>query len=222
MTKTRFIVVRHGEAVGNIIRIFHGQHNSSLTSDGHLQAERAAQFLKDYKIDHIYSSDLDRTLSTAKHIAAGRNLEIKLDSRLREINGGKWENVPWDDLPGLFPESYGHWENDISKTAMPEGETVFEMFERTKKAFSDISAKHPGETVCVVTHGTVLRALVCLWRNIPLADMQKVPWFDNASITIVDYTDSGYNIIEEGINRHLEGISTFQKQSWWQRYSEKN
>ena len=221
MTKTRLIVVRHGEAEGNIIRIFHGQYNSSLTEDGHLQAERAAKFLKDYKIDQIYSSDLDRTMSTAAHIAKGRNIIIKTDSRLREIDGGKWENVPWDDLPGMFPESYGHWENDISKTIMPEGESVGQMFERTKNAFQDIADSHPGETICIVCHGTVIRALVCLWRGIPLEDMQKVAWFDNASITIVDYTKRGYEIIAEGINSHLEGISTFGKQDWWQRYSEK-
>ncbi len=221
MKKTRFIMVRHGEADGNIIRIFHGQYNSNLTEDGHVQARRAADFLKNYKIDHIYSSDLKRTFSTARHIADGRNLEIKTDSRLREIDGGKWENVPWDDLPEMFPESYSHWENDIAKTKMPDGESIEEMFERTKKALSDISAMHPGETVCVVTHGTVLRALVCLWRGIPLSDMQKIPWFDNASITIVDYTENGYEIVEEGISSHLDGVSTFGKQDWWQRYSEK-
>ncbi len=220
MKKTRFIIVRHGEAYGNIIRIFHGQYNSELTEDGHIQAKRAALFLKNYKIDHIYSSDLNRTLSTAAYIAKDRGIEIKTDRRLREIDGGKWENVPWDELPGLFPESYSHWENDIAKTQMPDGESVRQMFERTKSALSDIAAAHPGETVCVVTHGTVLRALVCLWRGIELDDMQKMPWFDNASITIVDYTSDGYEIIDEGINRHLDGVSTFGKQSWWQRYSE--
>lgn len=220
MTKTRIIVVRHGEAEGNIIRIFHGQYNSTLTEDGHLQAERAAQYLKNINIDHIYSSDLTRTISTAEHIAKNRNLTIKTDSRLREIYGGLWENVPWDDLPERFPESYDCWENDISKTVMPEGESVDEMFSRTRDAFADIASRHPGETVCIVTHGTVIRALVCLWRNIALADMQKVPWFDNASITIVDYAGGNYEIIDEGISSHLEGVSTFQKQSWWQRYSE--
>lgn len=222
MEKTRFIVVRHGEADGNIIRIFHGQYNSNLTEDGHIQAERAAEFLKNYKIDHIYSSDLNRTLSTAEHIANARKIQIKTDSRLREIDGGKWENIPWDDLPEMFPESYRHWENDIAKTSMPDGESVCDMFERTRSAFDDIASAHPGETVCVVTHGTVLRALVCLWRGIPLADMQKVPWFDNASITIVDYTDTGYEIIKEGLSSHLDGVSTFSKQSWWQRYNEDN
>lgn len=220
MRKTKFIVVRHGEAEGNIIRIFHGQYNSNLTDDGHIQAERAALYLKDFKIDQLYSSDLSRTVDTAKHIAKYHNLEIHTNPLLREIDGGKWENVPWDDLPGMFPESYGHWENDIAKTVMPGGESISEMFERTKSAFSDLAAAHSGETVCVVTHGTVIRALLCLWRGIPLADMQTTPWFDNASITIVDYSDSGCELISEGISSHLEGVSTFDKQDWWQRYSE--
>lgn len=220
MKRTRMLVVRHGEAEGNIIRIFHGQYNSSLTEDGHIQAERTAQFLKNYKIDHIYSSDLDRTMSTASHIAEGRNLAIIPDPRLREINGGKWENISWDDLPELFPESYSHWENDIAKTVMPGGESIKEMFERTKDALDDIASRHPGETICIVCHGTVIRALLCLWRGLALSEMQNVPWFDNASITIVDYTHPGYEIIEEGISRHLDGVSTFGKQSWWQRYSE--
>ena len=220
MKRTRFIVVRHGEAEGNIIRIFHGQYNSSLTEDGHIQAERAAVYLKNFKIDRLYSSDLSRTIDTAAHIAKYHSLEIIQHPGLREIDGGKWENVPWDDLPGLFPESYGCWENDISRTVMPDGESVSEMFERTRTVFNDIANAHPGETVCVVTHGTVIRALLCEWRNIPLSKMQNVPWFDNASITIVDYTHPGCQIIEEGISSHLAGVSTFGKQDWWQRYSE--
>ena len=219
--KTRFIVVRHGEAEGNIFRIFHGQYNSSLTDDGHKQAEKAAQFLKDYQIDHIYSSDLNRTYSTAEHIAKIKNLQIKKKEGLREICGGKWENVPWSDLPGLYPEVYGHWENDISKAHLPEGESVSQMFLRAKTAFDELAEEHPGETVCVVTHGTVIRSMLCLWQNLPLSAMQSMPWFDNASITIVDYSDEGYTLVEEGINSHLEGISTFEKQDWWQRYDDK-
>ena len=219
MKKTRMIVVRHGEAEGNIIRIFHGQYNSHLTDDGHIQAQRTADFLKKYKIDHIYSSDLNRTISTALYIAEGRNLVITPDPRLREINGGKWENIPWDELPKMFPESYGHWENDIAKTVMPDGESVEEMFKRTRDALDDIAARHLGETVCIVCHGTVIRALLCLWRGLPLSQMQNVPWFDNASVSIIDYTHPGYEIIEEGLNSHLEGVSTFDKQSWWQRYN---
>lgn len=219
--KTRFIVVRHGEAEGNIFRIFHGQHDSVLTEDGHIQAERAAQFLRDYKIDHIYSSGLSRTYSTAQHIAKVKNLKIREKEGLREIYGGKWENVPWSDLPDLYPEAYAHWENDISLAQLPDGESVVQMFSRVKVAFDELAKEHPDETVCVVTHGTVIRAMLCLWRNRPISEMQSMPWFDNASITIVDYFDDKYELVEEGINSHLKGVSTFEKQDWWQRYDDK-
>ncbi len=217
--KTRFIVVRHGEADGNIQRIFHGHFNSSLTETGHLQARKTADLLKNYKIDHIYSSDLDRTVQTAEHIAKHRNILVVKDSRLREIFGGKWENVAWSDLPEKFSESYSLWEDDIGKVVMPEGESVAQLFDRLKDALSEIAKCHIGETVCIVTHGTAIRSLLCLWRDIPLDDMQKTPWFDNASVTVVDYLENGqYSLLAEGYNNHLADCSTFAKQDWWQRY----
>ena len=219
--RTKFIVVRHGEAEGNILRIFHGHHDSFLTDDGHIQAEKAAQYLKDYEIDHIYSSDLTRTYSTAEHIAKIKNLKIKKIPGLREIFGGSWENVAWAKLPDLYPDIYNFWENDISKAALPKGESVFQMFLRVKSTFEELAKKHSGETVCVVTHGTVIRAMLCLWRGLPISKMQTVPWFDNASITIIDYIDNNnYELVSEGINSHLKGISTFEKQDWWQRYDD--
>ncbi|MFA7636753.1 MAG: histidine phosphatase family protein [Monoglobales bacterium] len=94
------------------------------------------------------------------------------------------------------------------------------MFGRIKGALDDIAEKHPNETICVVTHGTAIRALACLWRGVPLCEMQNIPWFDNASFSIVDYDGKNYTIIEENVNSHLDGVSTFHKQSWWQRYNE--
>ncbi len=217
--KTRFIVVRHGEADGNIQRFFHGHYNSSLTEIGHLQAEKTANLLKNYKINYIYSSDLDRTVQTAKYIAKGRNIPVTKDCRLREIFGGKWENVAWADLPEKFPESYSLWEDDIGKVVMPDGESMLQLFDRLKNALSEIAQKHFGKTVCIVTHGTAIRSLLCLWRGIPLDNMQKTPWFDNASVTVVDYLENGqYNLLAEGYNNHLADCSTFAKQDWWQRY----
>ena len=47
MADTKIIFVRHGEAEGNIKRIFHGFYNSSLTEDGHIQASLSAKYLHD-------------------------------------------------------------------------------------------------------------------------------------------------------------------------------
>ncbi len=212
----RVIFVRHGEAEGNIDRVFHGHHDSNLTENGRIQAQLTAKFLEDYKIDRIYSSDLTRTADTAGYIAEKQGIkEIIKDKDLREINGGKWENIPWSELPGLFPEEYSLWEKDIGLAHLPGGESTLQLQKRAAAVVERIVSENEGKTVCIVTHGTVLKSLLCLWRNVPIKEMQNLPWFDNASVTIIDYEENGYNIILEGENKQLGNYSTLAKQTWW-------
>ena len=90
---TRLIVVRHGQSEGNAKGEFHGQYNSDLTALGHEQAERTAEFIDRYTIDAIYSSDIRRAYSTAKHTADRRGMPIIADTGLREIFAGDWEQM---------------------------------------------------------------------------------------------------------------------------------
>ena len=57
---TTLILVRHGQSVANLERIFAGHTDIPLTELGLLQAERTAAYLEEYPIDCIYSSDLLR------------------------------------------------------------------------------------------------------------------------------------------------------------------
>ncbi len=215
----RMIFVRHGEAEGNVQRVFHGHHNSSLTENGKTQARLTADFLKkEYKIDKIYSSDLSRAFETASYIACGQNgCEIIKNENLREINGGAWENEPWSILPEKFPDEYALWEKDIGNSHLPGGESARQMQERAFAAVQEIAKENEGKTVCIVTHGTVLKSLLCIWRNLPIEEMQNLPWFDNASVTVTDYDGTGYNIILEGENKQLGEYSTLAKQTWWRK-----
>ncbi len=215
----RMIFVRHGEAEGNVQRVFHGHHNSGLTENGKVQALLTAEFLeKEYKIDKIYSSDLSRAFETASYIAEKQRIcEITKDENLREINGGEWENKPWSILPEMFPQEYSLWENDIGNSHLPGGESAIQMQKRATEAMCRIAEENEGKTVCIVTHGTVLKALLCIWKNLPIEQMQSLPWFDNASVSVVDYTGNGYNIILEGENKQLGEYSTLAKQTWWKK-----
>ena len=89
--KTRLIFVRHAEAEGNYLRIFHGWTDSGITDKGHVQAKKAAERLKDIPIDVLYSSSLKRTIQTAQYIADIKGLPIIRTDKLKEINGGDWE-----------------------------------------------------------------------------------------------------------------------------------
>jgi len=214
---TKIIFVRHGEAEGNFERVFHGQTDSKLTEKGHKQAKKAAQRLENEEIDVIYSSPLKRAFETAKYIADDKNIkDIITNDNLMEINGGEWENIKWDDLPQKWPEEYNNWEYHPHLHCMPAGESMKQVYNRIVSTVSEIVNDNKGRNICIVTHGTVLRALMCHIQNKPFEDLITVSWYDNTAITIVEFVDNGFKVILEGDNSHLGNeLSTFATQDWW-------
>lgn len=220
--RTRLIFVRHAEAEGNKIRRFHGWTDSAITEKGHLQAERVAERLKDTPIDVIYSSSLQRTRQTAGYIAAAKGMEIITSENLREINGGDWENVPWAELEHRWPKEYSTWENDPHKHRMPNGESMEEFQQRLLNEVMYIISQHEGKNICIVTHGTAIRALICHFRACTLEEMINVSWCDNTAITIIDYEDGTFKTVVEGDSSHLDKeLSTIVNQDWLEEYLSK-
>ena len=213
--KKRLIFVRHGEAEGNVERRFHGHYDSSLTENGQRQVRLLAERLREVPIDCIYSSDLQRALGTAMEIAKVKGLDIKLEQDLREINGGRWEDVPWDDLPVVYSESYQNWLERPHKLEMPDGETMVAFQDRLIAAVERIAANEERENILIATHGTAIKVLICHYKGRDLCDLPELPWHDNASITIVDVVDGKYSVEVEGDNSHLGEHSTLGKQTWW-------
>jgi probable phosphoglycerate mutase len=220
--KTRLILVRHAEAEGNYKREFHGWTDGGITDKGHIQANLAADKLKDYKIDKIISSTLLRTKQTAGYISKAKKLKIFEDERLKEINGGLWEGKTWDELPKLWPKEYDTWENKPHLHKMPKGETMKYFYERVLSAVKDIVKNNLGKNICIVTHGTAIRTLMCYFHNYDLEKMLIIRWFDNTSITVVDIENEMINLVEEGNDSHLGEYGTIRNQEWWAEYIKKH
>lgn len=216
----RLIFVRHGQSEGNLERKFQGWTDAPLSETGYLQAKLAGEEMKQYHIDRIYSSDLKRAYCTAQAVAEGRNLEITIDKRLREINGGDWEDVPWNTLEKDFADSYQAWAEQPHLHKMPNGESMEEFYNRAVSFLNDILADTE-ETICIATHGTFIKCIVCYCKGLALEDLYDVNWHDNASITIIDYKEGRFTVTLEGYNEHLGEHSTFLQQSWWKEEMER-
>jgi len=222
-TKTRIFIVRHAEAEGNFIRRFHGITDSNLTEKGIEQAKKVADRLKDTKFDIIYSSPLKRAFLTAKQIAKGRDIKIIKREDLVEINGGDWEDRCWDELPILYPSEYECWEKRPHEHCMPNGESMYELYKRAVFAFEDIVHSNINKTICIVTHGTLIRALLTFIKGYDFERLNEVMWHDNTSISIIEYKDGKYDLVVEGDSSHLgDELSTIAHQKWWQEFLRKN
>ena len=213
---TRLIIVRHAEAEGNVNRVFHGWTDSEITGKGHIQARLVAERLKNTHIDVLYSSSLKRTLQTAAYIARAKELPIIRTDKLKEINGGKWENMPWAVLPKKWPEEYYLWENMPHLHKMPSGESMIEFQRRIVEEFQYIINNNKGKSICVVTHGTAIKSIMCFFYNLSLEEMINFPWYDNTAVTIIECEKDMFNIIVEGDTSHLDkDMKTIENQDWW-------
>lgn len=213
---TKLILLRHGEAEGNIGRRFHGFYNSSLTENGRKQVELAALALQKEPIDIIYSSDLKRALDTARAAAKFHPVKLIENQNLREINGGDWENLFWEELPEKYPKSYSHWLDFPHLLQMPNGESMQEFQKRVVGAIRGIVEGNAGKTILVVTHGTAIKVFLCWCYGLELSEFPSLPWCDNASISVIEIDDDmRYNVVKCGENVHLGELSTLNKQDWW-------
>lgn len=220
--KTRIIMVRHAEAEGNVSRVFHGWTDSDITEKGHKQAREVARRLKNEKIDVLYSSSLKRTVRTAEYIAEVKGLPIKKTDELKEINGGEWEGVGWAELARRYPKEHYTWENRMHDHVMPGGESMEEFEARLVREFERILKENEGKNICIVTHGTAIKALLCHFHGCGLEEMHCMPWVDNTAVTIMEYENGRFNVICEGDDSHLtKELSTIRNQSWYDDYIKK-
>ena len=74
--------------INNKEGIAQSHSDSGLTKEGQIQLQKTKMFLKEYKIDAIFCSDLDRSFESAKIISEPHKLKPIIDDRLKEINWG--------------------------------------------------------------------------------------------------------------------------------------
>lgn len=183
---SRLILIRHGETDWNVTGRWQGQADVPLNGCGREQAERLARDLAGQDIAAIYSSDLSRARDTAAPLAHLLGLTIIVDGRLREVNLGAWEGMLSEDIASQYPQELSARRRNPLHARAPQGESVMEVIARIIEAVKEITARHPNETVAIVSHGVALAAVICQAEAIPLAQIYThIP--ENAKPYIVEW-----------------------------------
>ncbi len=213
---TTVYLIRHAEADGNVYRRIHGQYNGLITPRGYCQIQCLADRFKSKKIDAVYASDLFRTCETARAISDPRGLGVTTCPNLREIAFGPWEDIPWGEAFVNHNKDYMTWEKHPQKFKLDGSENYIQMYTRARYELDRIIAQNPNRTVAVISHGTVIRALLCM---ITIGDMDRVSeisWCENTGVAKIISDDSG-NLSVEYCNdgNHLDNLTTVGRQRWW-------
>lgn len=163
---TTFLLIRHGmtDAVGTVMT---GRTPGLLLNhEGVTHVATLPQRLAAVPIDAVYSSPLERTVATAQVLAEARGIDVRLEPRIVEIHYGGWTGR---QFAAMTADPQWQLYNTVrSVTRPPDGELLIDVQQRAVAAVLDLHERHPGQTVALVSHGDVLRAILQYFLGMPI------------------------------------------------------
>ena len=190
-----FLLIRHAtcDPVGR--RLAGRATGVSLNADGRAQAAALSEWLAPVALRAVYSSPLERARETAAYVAEPRGLPVTPHEAFVELDFGAWTGRAIDELA---PDAHWRRFNSFrSGTRPPSGESMLEAQSRAVTALSAMATAHGDETVAVVSHADMLRAVVAFFAGIPLDLMLRLT-IDPASVTTLALHEWGAEL--RGLN----------------------
>ena len=108
----------------------------------------------------VYSSPASRCIRLAASISPA----YLTDGRLHELDFGRWEMLPWAEIP---ESELNPWMADFVNASPPGGENFVALHNRTENFLREILRTDHSQAI-VVTHAGVIRSLLCHCLGIPL------------------------------------------------------
>lgn len=143
-----------------------------LSAAGEQQARALGERLTPESIAAVYSSPRERTLRTAEAIAAPHGLTVRTAEALDEVDLGDWTGKRIADLEGT--PDFVRWNQQRDTATPPGGEAMPAVADRVEAFASAAAARHEGETILLVSHADVIRALVCRVLASPFPNFWRI------------------------------------------------
>lgn len=157
--RTLALLIRHGRTSDNKKGVLRAWADQPLDRSGELDAQMAANILRPYNVQMLYSSDLTRDMQTAHIISkALNNVPTEVAFELRTADMGELTEQPEDEVADIVK----HWYMCPWMDA-PSGESydkfaarLFPFIDRKLQLAEDVPQMAP---IALVSHGRTFAAL---------------------------------------------------------------
>lgn len=158
-------LLRHGETVGG--SRFRGSTDDPLTERGWTQLWAAIE--KDGPCwDRIISSPLKRCADFARALGQQHSMPFTIDERFQEMHFGAWEGRSAAELMATDADALTRFWNDPLRHTPPQAEPLTDFEARVLAAWRDVVNNYAGEKILLITHGGVIRVLLCHIQQHPI------------------------------------------------------
>ncbi|MBV1832237.1 phosphoglycerate mutase [Komagataeibacter sp. AV436] len=154
MTDRFAVVLARHPAVTGAEGVCYGQHDVALAEGWERMADGLRTVMQGVGCRILFSSPARRCRMVAERVAQFMNLELRVDSRLREISFGEWEGRPWSRISRTALDA---WAADVSGFAPPGGESGSALRARVRHFWTEMHQR--GQSCAIITHGGPLRLM---------------------------------------------------------------
>jgi probable phosphomutase (TIGR03848 family) len=189
---TTFFLVRHAVTSHTGHRLSGRMPDVHLSDEGRDQAEAVAGRLEKVPFKAVYSSPIDRTMETARPIAARHGLDVHTAPALSEVEFGRWTNRSFKALSRT--KMWSTVQRWPSGARFPEGETLRDVQARAVDAIELLRARHPKKVLCCVSHADVIKLLAAHYLGLHIDLFQRID-IGPASVTVVAVSDVGPRVL---------------------------
>ena len=160
MTK-RITLLRHGKT--GLSGKYVGSEDVPLSPDGISQIQNLKSVIKNYPVELVISSPMLRCRQSTEILFA-QDL-VSHDEDLCEVDFGCWEALTFQEIVNKNPELVDEWSKFSPDFCFPEGECITAFIARVQRA-GDRIKKSAEKDIVIVTHGGVIRYLLCYFLNL--------------------------------------------------------
>jgi len=168
---TKILLARHGHVDGIRPERFRGRQPLALTALGRAEAEALARRIAgSWKPAHIYTSPMERSLKTAEAIARACKLAGgEACDDLNDIDYGAWQFKTFENAKADDPAMFAAWFATPHLVRFPGGESLQDLAARTANALRFVLSRHARDTIVIVGHDSVNRAILLQLVDLPLS-----------------------------------------------------
>jgi phosphoserine phosphatase len=191
---TRVIILRHGQSSYNSQGRIQGRCNdSTLTDQGLADATTTGRALQGLNLDAVYCSPLQRASATAATVVAQMtNAPAPVtDDRLQEVDLPPWEKMLFTEVAAQFPEEYRLWQVAPHQLVLTvdgrEHRPIESLYQQATAFWQAILPQHEGQTILVVAHNGINRALLSTALGIPSTYYQSIQQ-SNCGVSVLNFS----------------------------------
>ncbi|MFB3885644.1 MAG: histidine phosphatase family protein [Thermodesulfobacteriota bacterium] len=170
----KIYIARHGETIWNAEGRIQGRSDPELSPKGHAQGLALLEQLKERPLSAVYTSTLQRTIHTARHVAEYLKLPIRKQPELDEIAFGILEGKQIPHLDGATKIEWDRFKEDRYTYHIPQAENYTDVANRVQPFVERILSLHQGEEILIVGHRVVNLMLIRTLTDYPPDEISEI------------------------------------------------